>query len=139
MVLQQEPKLEQDIETHDNDVMMSESTGMLIRPPPLVQEDVKNVLHTNKIIDKRFPSNILTKFLTEFKTGQMYDAVWECQGGMFKVLTNQNIASNISLVLRTVVAKRISLILMGPPAVCECGPSGSVLSTPHECPKMARY
>ena len=39
---------------------------------------------------------------------------------------------------RTVVAKRISLILMGPPAVCECGPSGSVLSTPHECPKMAR-
>jgi len=26
----------------------------------------------------------------------------------------------------------------GPPAVCECGPSGSVLSTPHECPKMAR-
>jgi len=40
---------------------------------------------------------------------------------------------------RTVVAKRISLILMGPPAVCECGPSGSVLSTPHECPKMARY
>ena len=39
---------------------------------------------------------------------------------------------------RTVVAKRISLILMGPPAVCECGPSGAVLSTPHECPKMAR-
>ena len=39
---------------------------------------------------------------------------------------------------RTVVAKRLSLILMGPPAVCECGPSGSVLSTPHECPKMAR-
>ena len=40
---------------------------------------------------------------------------------------------------RTVVAKRISLILMGPPAVCECGPSGAVLCTPHECPKMARY
>ena len=39
---------------------------------------------------------------------------------------------------RTVVAKRISLILMGSPAVCECGPSGDVLSTPHECPKMAR-
>ena len=39
---------------------------------------------------------------------------------------------------RTVVAKRISLILMGPPAVCECGPSGAVLSTSHECPKMAR-
>ena len=39
---------------------------------------------------------------------------------------------------RTVVAKRISLILMGPPAVCECGPSGAVLCTPHECPKMAR-
>ena len=39
---------------------------------------------------------------------------------------------------RTVVAKRISLILMGPPAVCECGPSGAILLTPHECPKMAR-
>lgn len=44
----------------------------------------------------------------------------------------------IDTLIRTVVAKRISLILMGPPAVCECGPSGSVLSTPHECPKMAR-
>ena len=41
-------------------------------------------------------------------------------------------------VYRTVVAKRISLILMGPPAVCECGPSGAVLARPHECPKMAR-
>ena len=40
---------------------------------------------------------------------------------------------------RTVVAKRISLILMGHPAVCECGPSGAILPTPHECPKMARY
>ena len=40
---------------------------------------------------------------------------------------------------RTVVAKRISLILMGPPAVCECGPSGAILPTPHECPKMARW
>ena len=36
------------------------------------------------------------------------------------------------------MAKRISLILMGPPAVCECGPSGAVLARPHECPKMAR-
>ena len=42
-------------------------------------------------------------------------------------------------VYRTVVAKRISLILMGPPAVCECGPSGAILPTPHECPKMARW
>ena len=40
---------------------------------------------------------------------------------------------------RTVVAKRISLILLGAPAVCECGPHGASLSTPHECPKMARY
>ena len=40
---------------------------------------------------------------------------------------------------RTVVAKRISLILMGPPSVCECGPSGAILHTPNECPKMARY
>ena len=39
---------------------------------------------------------------------------------------------------RTVVAKRISLILMGHPSVCECGPSGAILPTPHECPKMAR-
>ena len=39
---------------------------------------------------------------------------------------------------RTVVAKRISLIFMGQPAVCECGPSGSVLARPHECPKMTR-
>jgi hypothetical protein len=39
---------------------------------------------------------------------------------------------------RTVVAKRISLIFTGQPAVCECGPSGSVLSRPHECPKMTR-
>ena len=42
-------------------------------------------------------------------------------------------------IYRTVVAKRISLILMGPPAVCECGPSGAILPTPHECPKMARW
>ena len=40
---------------------------------------------------------------------------------------------------RTVVAKRISLILMGHPAVCECGPSGAILPTPHECQKMARW
>jgi hypothetical protein len=39
---------------------------------------------------------------------------------------------------RTVVAKRISLIFTGQPAVCECGPSGSVLARPHECPKMTR-
>jgi len=39
---------------------------------------------------------------------------------------------------RTTVAKRISLIFTGQPAVCECGPSGSVLTTPHECPKMTR-
>ena len=44
----------------------------------------------------------------------------------------------IASLYRTVVAKRISLILMGPPAVCECGPSGAILPTPHECPKMAR-
>lgn len=39
---------------------------------------------------------------------------------------------------RTFVAKRISLIFLGEPAVCECGPSGAELSRPHECPKMAR-
>jgi len=39
---------------------------------------------------------------------------------------------------RTVVAKRISLIFTGQPAVCECGPSGAVLARPHECPKMTR-
>ena len=38
----------------------------------------------------------------------------------------------------TVVAKRISLIFTGQPGVCECGPSGSVSTTPHECPKMTR-
>ena len=38
----------------------------------------------------------------------------------------------------TVVAKRISLIFTGQPGVCECGPSGSVRTTPHECPKMTR-
>ena len=27
---------------------------------------------------------------------------------------------------------------MGQPDVCECGPSGSVLTRPHECPKMTR-
>lgn len=39
---------------------------------------------------------------------------------------------------RTFVAKRISLIFLGEPAVCECGPSGAELTRPHECPKMAR-
>jgi len=39
---------------------------------------------------------------------------------------------------RTTVAKRISLIFTGQPTVCECGPSGSILSAPHECPKMTR-
>ena len=42
------------------------------------------------------------------------------------------------LVLRTFAAKRISLIFLGEPAVCECGPSGAELARPHECPKMAR-
>merc|ERR1711955_173580 len=32
----------------------------------------------------------------------------------------------------------ISLIFLGEPAVCECGPSGAELVRPHECPKMAR-
>jgi len=39
---------------------------------------------------------------------------------------------------RTFAAKRISLIFLGQPAVCECGPSGAELTRPHECPKMAR-
>jgi len=39
---------------------------------------------------------------------------------------------------RTFAAKRISLIFLGEPAVCECGPSGAELTRPHECPKMAR-
>jgi len=39
---------------------------------------------------------------------------------------------------RTFAAKRISLIFLGEPAVCECGPSGAELARPHECPKMAR-
>jgi len=39
---------------------------------------------------------------------------------------------------RTFAAKRISLIFLGEPAVCECGPSGAELVRPHECPKMAR-
>ena len=40
---------------------------------------------------------------------------------------------------RTFAAKRISLIFLGEPAVCECGPSGAELGRPHECPKMARW
>ena len=40
---------------------------------------------------------------------------------------------------RTFAAKRISLIFLGEPAVCECGPSGAELTRPHECPKMARW
>ena len=43
-----------------------------------------------------------------------------------------------SFVPRTFAAKRISLIFLGEPAVCECGPSGAELARPHECPKMAR-
>ena len=39
---------------------------------------------------------------------------------------------------RTTVAKRISLVFLGQPAVCECGPEGKTLSTPHECSTMAR-
>ena len=39
---------------------------------------------------------------------------------------------------QTVAAKRISLIFLGQHAVCECGPSGSELAWPHECPKIAR-
>jgi len=38
---------------------------------------------------------------------------------------------------RTRIAKRVSLILVGEPAACECGPSGSELNRPHECPKMS--
>ena len=60
----------------------------------------------------------------------------------FKLILRHILPATLTLLCllrpRTVVAKRISLILMGPPAVCECGPSGAVLSTPHECPKMAR-
>ena len=101
MVLQQEPKVEQQMETHDNDVMMSESTGMLIRPPPLVQEVVKTGQHTtNRITDKSFPSRILSMFLTEYKTGDgMYDAVWQCQGGMvFRV--HRLVLASVSPLLR---------------------------------------
>jgi len=38
---------------------------------------------------------------------------------------------------RTRIAKRVSLVLVGEPAACECGPSGSELARPHECPKMS--
>ena len=51
------------------------------------------------------------------------------------ILTQHSLTS---LVLRTFAAKRISLIFLGEPAVCECGPSGAELARPHECPKMAR-
>ena len=44
-----------------------------------------------------------------------------------------------TLFFRTFAAKRISLIFLGEPAVCECGPSGAELTRPHECPKMARW
>ena len=53
----------------------------------------------------------------------------------YLILTQHSLTS---LVLRTFAAKRISLIFLGEPAVCECGPSGAELARPHECPKMAR-
>jgi len=38
---------------------------------------------------------------------------------------------------RTRIAKRVSLVLVGEPAACECGPSATELNRPHECPKMS--
>ena len=122
IVLQPEPKLEDDlsilISGSEQTGMVSESTGMLIRPPPplndhesfqpelsekrvvstiqqthhraassaesLVQPPQPAAVQVRKA-DKSFPSSILRHFVTEYKTGRQYDAVWECDGGLFKV------------------------------------------------------
>merc|ERR1712059_110523 len=61
---------------------------------------------------------------------------------MFKLLIRHLLPAILIILClvrpRTFVAKRISLIFLGEPGVCECGPSGAELTRPHECPKMAR-
>ena len=109
IVLQPEPKIEDDISKllGEQASLISESTGMFIKSnesnQDLPKTDSSSVkLKTspmsirlspvskpeyieNKLTDKSFPYFILECYLTEYRCGQMHDAVWECDGGRFKV------------------------------------------------------
>ena len=129
IVLQPEPKIEDDITKllGEQASLISESTGMFIRTnennrdnfPKTSSSAVKIQTSTvaiklsslnhpevsqNKLTDKSFPSSILECYLAEYKSGQMYDAVWECDGGRFKV--HRLVLASVSPLLKLVLSSQ---------------------------------
>ena len=123
IVLQPEPKIEDDITRllGGQASMISESTGMLILPtenhqvcsktesqPEAIQRNTvshkPSQLFQPKLTDKLFPSSILDHYLAEYKGGLMYDAVWECDGGRFKV--HRLVLASVSPLLRLVLSSQ---------------------------------
>ena len=129
IVLQQETKIEDDLSAlmseSDPTSMVSESTGLLIKSSDTFDEELSQELtekngssdhqdnssititkpllsELRKITDKTFPTSVIQKFLTEYKTGTMYDAVWECDGGMFKV--HRLVLAGVSPMFKQVLA-----------------------------------
>ena len=123
IVLQPEQKIEDDITNllGDQTSLISESTGMFIRShennrelpktdsskqrstisvklSPLSQSECAE----NRLTDKSFPSSILESYLAEYKSGQMYDSVWECDGGRFKV--HRLVLASVSPLLKLVLS-----------------------------------
>ena len=123
IVLQPEQKIEDDFTKllGDQTSLISESTGMFIRSHENNREisktDSSNQRSTisvqlsslsesecveNKLTDKSFPSSILECYLAEYKSGHMYDSVWECDGGRFKV--HRLVLASVSPLLKLVLS-----------------------------------
>ena len=124
IVLQPEQKMEDDITKllGDQTSLISESTGMFIRPHennqdiPTISSVQRSTISVKlsslsqsegadtKLTDKSFPSSILECYLTEYKSGQMYDSVWECDGGRFKV--HRLVLASVSPLLKLVLSSQ---------------------------------
>ena len=127
IVLQSDTKLEDDLDQLDMPVIsetvmtVSESTGLMMRSHSQSLDDLQEMLPavaslpspgetvtTNlqlpkdrKVRDKTFPCAVLQRFVAEYKSGEMYDTVWECDGGRFK--THRLVLASASAVLRQVL------------------------------------
>jgi len=122
-------------------ILVKRGTGMLAR-----LQECKLLLASLILITilPAVPELLIRSTISDFGPSVCILATQDSLYGLYVVfkLLVRHLLPTILVILcllkpRTVVAKRISLIFMGEPAVCECGPSGTELSLPHECPKMA--
>ena len=119
----------------DSVMTVSESTGLLMRtdsqsledlqeiasrtellqpvptvpPPPVTSSSLSNLQlprdPERAVRDKTFPGAVLHKFVAEYKSGALYDTVWECQGGRFK--THKLVLASASTLLRQLLLAEV--------------------------------